>query len=100
MGGIALAADGKLYCAPCNAADVLVIDPVSGTHSFLRDKDLGTTGGKYRSIAAAGDGKLYCAPLAAADVLVIQPFTGELSFLRAEGLKPVSIVDCTGSASR
>ena len=27
--GIAAGPDGKLYCAPCNASTVLVIDPVA-----------------------------------------------------------------------
>jgi len=70
--GIAKADDGKLYCAPCSASVVLVIDPATGTTATL-DLPSGVSGeSKFSSIAKADDGKLYCAPANASVVLVIE----------------------------
>ena len=33
--GIAAGPDGKLYCSPQNATNVLVIDPLTGSISFI-----------------------------------------------------------------
>src|SRR5690606_3768625 len=69
--GIAAGPDGKLYCAPYNAADILVIDPVAGTATRTNmGADLSGTI-KWHGIATGPDGKLYCAPFAATDILVI-----------------------------
>src|SRR5690606_23020048 len=67
---------GKLYCAPLNATDILVIDPVAGTATRTNmGVDLSDSG-KWQGIAAGPDGKLYCAPYHATDILVIDPVAG------------------------
>src|SRR5690606_16529834 len=69
--GITAAPDGKLYCAPHNAADILVIDPVAGTATRTNlGADL-SGGLKWSDITAGPDGKLYCTPSYATDILVI-----------------------------
>src|SRR5690606_11397347 len=69
--GRAAAADGKLYTAPHNATDILVIDPVAGTatRTSMGVSLSGTS--KWSGITTAPDGKLYCAPYNATDILVI-----------------------------
>src|SRR5690606_5250443 len=74
--GITAGPDGKLYCAPYNATDILVIDPVAGTATRTNmGADLSGTD-KWRGIAAGPDGKLYCAPYDATNILVIDPVAG------------------------
>src|SRR5690606_32774188 len=69
--GIAPGPDGKLYCAPYNATDILVIAPVAGT-ATRTDMGVGLSGtSKWIGIAAGPDGKLYCAPNSATDILVV-----------------------------
>ena len=75
--GIAKGDDGKLYCAPRNASDVLVFDPAAGTTSTLSPLPDGVSdNAKFISIAKGDDGKLYCAPYMESDVLVIDPAAG------------------------
>ena len=74
--GIAAGPDGKLYCTPFNATDILVIDPVAGT---AQRTNMGASLSgiyKWSSIAAGPDGRLYCAPYRATDILIIDPATG------------------------
>src|SRR5690606_40013431 len=74
--GIAEGPDGKLYCAPYNATDILVIDPASGT-AQRTNMGVGLLGdNKWSSIAAGPDGRLYCAPYSATDILIIDPASG------------------------
>jgi len=74
--GITAGPDGKLYCAPHHATDILVIDAATGT---ARRTNMGVDlsgNAKWIGIAAGPDGKLYCAPHAATDILVIDAATG------------------------
>src|SRR5690606_35428099 len=90
--GIAPGPDGKLYCAPRDATDILVIDPATGT-ATRTNFGLGLSGSnKWYGIAPGPDGKLYCAPFSATDILVISPvfllglyFKDELGYLSIPG---------------
>ena len=63
----------KLYCSPCNASYVLVVDSVSETLATIACGVAGTY--KWTGIAPMGS-KLFCAPCNAADVLMIDSDTG------------------------
>jgi DNA-binding beta-propeller fold protein YncE len=66
----------KLYCAPCNASSVLVIDADTDTVSTI---ECGVAGEqKWGGICAVGT-KLYCAPRNASSVLVIDTETDTVS---------------------
>ena len=80
---ICVGPDGLLYCAPCNASSVLVIDPCARTLGFI--EGVGERGLKSNGICAGPDGLLYCAPYNARSVLVIDPCTQELSFIEGVG---------------
>ncbi len=71
-GGV-LAPNGKIYCAPSNADDVLVIDTLKGTaeRKTMGQSFSGTT--LYASAVLAPDGKIYCIPYSATDILIIDP---------------------------
>uniref|UniRef100_A0A7S0JEQ2 Uncharacterized protein n=1 Tax=Calcidiscus leptoporus TaxID=127549 RepID=A0A7S0JEQ2_9EUKA len=70
---IGIAAVGnKLFCAPCNASSVLVIDAHTNA---MRTIECGVEGtDKWMSIAAVGS-KLFCAPYNSLSVLVIDAET-------------------------
>ena len=76
--GIALGSNHKLYCAPCDAVNILVIDP-STWHLSTIDLNAIPDGpalaspNKWSGIASAEDGRMYCAPWCASSVLVIDP---------------------------
>ena len=72
--GIAAGPDNMLYCCPCNASVVLVIDPINGTCSTI---PCGVAGDyKWTGIALGPDDKLYCAPNnTESGVRVIDPAT-------------------------
>jgi len=74
--GIAAGADGKLYCGPYEATDILIIDPVAGTATRSAMGATLTGSAKWNGIAAGADGKLYCAPFNATDILIIDPVAG------------------------
>jgi len=67
---------GKLYCAPYDAEEVLVIDPDAPADdqkiSYIPLGSVGRQKNKWQGICAFG-GRLYCAPADAQDVLVIDP---------------------------
>src|SRR5690606_39486749 len=72
--GITVGPDGKLYCAPNSATDILVIDPVAGTATRTNmGGSLPSGADKWQDITVGPDGKLYCAPYNATDILVIDP---------------------------
>jgi streptogramin lyase len=77
--GITSASNGKLYCAPFNATQVLEIDPVTGTTTLIGSVYAGTY--KYVGITSASNGKLYCAPFNATQVLEIDPVTGTTALI-------------------
>src|SRR5690606_40173485 len=68
---IALGPDGKLYCSPHIATDILIIDPAAGT-AQRTNMGVDLSGlNKWFDIALGPDGKFYCAPYDATDILVI-----------------------------
>jgi hypothetical protein len=77
--GITSAANGKLYCAPSNATQVLEIDPSYWNYNFNRKCVCWHI--KYAGIASAANGKLYCAPRDATQVLEIDPVTGTTALI-------------------
>ena len=78
--------DTKMYCAPCNASVVLVIDTESDTSSTITlPEDFTAVEEKFRGVALAPrNGKLYCAPYNASVVLEIDPEKGVTSILHLD----------------
>ena len=74
--GAILAPNGKIYCAPDNSTEILVIDPVTNI-TFTFGNFSG--GGKWAGGVLAPNGKIYCAPNNATSVLVIDPATDTAS---------------------
>jgi len=66
--------DGKLYCAPFSAPEVLVIDPATGAAGKLGN--LGPGPHKYTAMAKHSSGKLYSPPFSAERALVIDVAAG------------------------
>ena len=70
--GGTVGANGKIYFAPCNAAQVLCIDPQEETVEMVGPEMVGTE--KYEGAGTVGaNGKIYFAPANAAQVLCINP---------------------------
>jgi len=82
---IALAPNGKLYCAPRDATNVLIIDPATNTADTTTITGITGTS-KYRGIALAPNGKLYCAPYDVTNVLIIDPATNTADTTTIAGL--------------
>jgi hypothetical protein len=78
-GGV-LAPNGKIYCIPWDATDVLVIDPTTDTAVFPPGLSGLTGSGKWLGGVLAPNGKIYCIPWDATDVLVIDPTTDTAVF--------------------
>lgn len=81
--GIALGPDDRLYCAPCHATSVLVIDPATGKLSHI--VGAGSKPYKWTGIALGSDGRLYCAPSQASEVLIIDARAGTLARIGGGG---------------
>ena len=70
FGGV-LARNGKIYCAPYNATNVMEIDPIRRTLTTFGTVAAGAA--KYLGGALGPNGKIYCAPLLATTILEIDP---------------------------
>ena len=77
-----LAMGDTLYCAPCCATGLLVIDPQAGTTTVVDCPGNRAEGWKWINIAALGD-KLYCAPFNAPGVLVYSDANTRAAFAAA-----------------
>ena len=81
---------GKLYCAPHNAPQVLIIDPLRNVTDVTAMGGLGTNGEKWRGIVyAPPTGKLYCAPRRRGTLLIIDPLantTAEIRIYEVDGI--------------
>ena len=73
--GGALGGDGKVYCAPYQRAEVLVIDPATSNVSYLNVPTFPLLTNKYAGAVTGPDGKVYCVPHNASSVMCIDPFT-------------------------
>ncbi|WP_305046322.1 hypothetical protein [Geoalkalibacter sp.] len=97
--GSATGADGKIYCMPGLAADILIIDPVAGTATrTTMGADLSGSGFKWWGCVAAPDGKIYGVPYAADDVLIIDPVAGTATRNNFAGQVPISASKWIGAA--
>lgn len=68
-----LAPNGKIYCIPADATDILIIDPASNTATrSTMGVDLSGSGKWYGGVLAP-NGKIYCTPNNAVDILIIDP---------------------------
>jgi len=93
--GIALGSNSKLYCSPCDAVNVLVIDPSTWHLSTidLNDAPGGTPCDlqhKWSGIALADDGRMYCAPWCASSLLVIDPAYDTTAYVEVAAWDPWS----------
>jgi streptogramin lyase len=77
--GGALGGDGKVYCAPFQRAEVLVIDPATSAVSYLNVPNFPLVKDKYAGAVTGPDGKVYCVPYNASSVMCIDPFTSVVS---------------------
>ena len=74
-GGGVLAPNGKIYCVPYNASDILIIDPVANT-ATRSNMGVSLTGSdKWLGGVLAPNGKIYCVPSHSSDILIIDPET-------------------------
>ena len=73
-GGV-LAPNGKIYCVPRNAEDILIIDPATNTATRSTMGASSTGSNKWSGGVLAPNGKIYSIPLNAADILIIDPAT-------------------------
>jgi hypothetical protein len=79
-GGV-IGPDGKIYCVPSSANDILIIDPVAGT-AVRSDMGRSLSGtDKYNGGVLAPNGKIYCVPKEDREVLVIDPLGGVAYFV-------------------
>ena len=79
--GGTLAPNGKIYCAPLNATNVLVVDPINQTTSNLVGAATYPASGNYswQSSVLAPNGLIYMPPAGATTVLVVNPITNTTS---------------------
>ncbi|WP_336931371.1 hypothetical protein, partial [Acinetobacter tandoii] len=75
IGGV-LGNDGKIYCIPAYATDILIIDPIAGTatRSNMGVTLSGTS--KWYSGTLGANGKIYGIPFNSTDILIIDPAAG------------------------
>ena len=67
--------DGKIYCTPAGATDILIIDPSTGT-ATRSNMGANLSDGKWQGSSLGTDGKIYGVPYYATDILIIDPSTG------------------------
>jgi len=72
QGGV-LAPNGKIYAIPCNAEQVLEIDPISGTTTLIGSTYSDTY--KWQGGVLAPNGKIYAIPHSSTQILEIDPNT-------------------------
>jgi hypothetical protein len=68
----ALASNGRIYCTPCDATKVLMIDPSTKDVKMV-GPDLGPRKFKWIDAVLAWDGNLYCSPTTDDKALRIKP---------------------------
>lgn len=84
FGGV-LAPNGKIYCIPYNATNVLIVDPILKTTDTTTLAGLpGTT--KWAGGVLSPNGKIYCVPYSSSSVLIIDPNRNILDTTTISGL--------------
>jgi hypothetical protein len=76
-GGV-LAPNGKIYCIPCHATNVGIIDPNTDTIDTTSISGLSTQQNKYLGGVLAANGKIYCIPDNATNVGIIDPINNRI----------------------
>eukprot|EP00941_MAST-03F_sp_MAST-3F-sp1_P004674 g4674.t1 len=71
--------DGKIYAVPCDAKQVLVLDPETDEVTFMGDSFEGRH--KWYGGIQAANGAMYCIPQCAKGVLKVVPKTGEVKII-------------------
>lgn len=84
--------NGLIYCIPCDAAAVLVIDPFGGPDGKGATRSIGALSAqkdKYQGGFLGVDGCIYAIPECGLDVLKIDPSTETVTTLGLNGAAPV-----------
>ena len=76
-GGV-LAPNGRIYCIPCNATNVGIINPYTDTIDTTTIAGLPATGNKYLGGILAPNGRIYCIPDVANNVAIINPLNNTI----------------------
>jgi len=76
-GGV-LAPNGRIYCIPCNATNVGIINPYNDTIDTTTITGLDATGNKYLGGVLAPNNKIYCIPDNATNVAIIDTTTNTI----------------------
>ena len=85
QGGV-LAPNGKIYCIPGKANDVLVIDPLTDTTTSIPLPNPDSNLWKFYGGVVAPNGKIYCIPSGATYVLIINPENNTIDTTTISGL--------------
>lgn len=73
-GGV-LASNGKIYCAPFNGNQILVIDPQTNRISYLTAPAAPSDTASWCGGVVGPDNRIYFCPYVKTDILVVDPFT-------------------------
>lgn len=90
------AANGKLYCIPSQATQVLEVNPATGVTSLIGSV-YSNLNDKWSGGILHSNGKIYCIPLNFGQVLVIDPANGSTSLMGTDYVTG-SIPNTTGYA--
>jgi hypothetical protein len=74
--GSVLGTDGKIYCVPSGASNILIIDPAAGTASTSTMGASFSGSNQWSGGVLGPDGKIYCIPRNADTILIIDPAAG------------------------
>ena len=81
--GCCIGVDGRIYYAPYQSSDILVLDPTTDTTSTIAT-GLTPIAGMYKSVCLSASGSLYFAPFNEAQIMKLTS-AGVVSFLGAFG---------------
>ena len=78
--GCCIGVDGKIYYAPYESSNVLVLDPTTDTTALL-PTGLARTAAMYKSVCMAQNGNLYFAPYNQANLMILNTRTSTFSLI-------------------